>query len=135
MTELVWITLALPVIGVIVLALLGMKLPARGAGWFASLIMLVAFGCAAVATILLASRPEEERQVVQVAWTWLSAGNFSVGLDLWFDELTAVMLLIITGVGFLIHVYSIGYMKDDPQSRRFMAYLNLFVFSMLLLVY
>jgi NADH-quinone oxidoreductase subunit L len=134
MTELVWITLALPVIGVIVLALLGMKLPARGAGWFASLIMLVAFGCAAVATILLAARPEEERQVVQVAWTWLSAGNFSVGLDLWFDELTAVMLLIITGVGFLIHVYSIGYMKEDPQSRRFMAYLNLFVFSMLLLV-
>jgi len=134
MTELVWITLALPIVGVVVLTLLGMKLPAKGAGWFASLIMLAAFGCAAVATVILASRPEEQRQVVQVAWTWLSAGNFSVGLDLWFDELTAVMLLIITGVGFLIHVYSIGYMKDDPQSRRFMAYLNLFVFSMLLLV-
>ncbi|MGI9186991.1 MAG: NADH-quinone oxidoreductase subunit L [Gaiellales bacterium] len=134
MTELVWITLALPLIGVAVLTILGMKLPARGAGWFASLIMLAAFGCAAVATIILASRPEEERQVVQVAWTWLSAGNFSVGLDLWFDELTAVMLLVITGVGFLIHVYSIWYMEDDPQSRRFMAYLNLFVFSMLLLV-
>ena len=134
MTELVWITLALPIVGVVVLTLLGMKLPAKGAGWFASLIMLAAFGCAAVATIILATRPVEQRQVVQVAWTWLSAGNFSVGLDLWFDELTAVMLLIITGVGFLIHVYSIGYMKDDPQSRRFMAYLNLFVFSMLLLV-
>ena len=134
MTELVWITLALPIVGVVVLTLLGMKLPAKGAGWFASLIMLAAFGCAAVATIILATRPVEQRQVVQVAWTWLSAGIFSVGLDLWFDELTAVMLLIITGVGFLIHVYSIGYMKDDPQSRRFMAYLNLFVFSMLLLV-
>ncbi len=134
MTELVWITLVLPLIGVAVLAILGMKLPPRAAGWFASLIMLAAFACAAIATAILATRPAEERQVVQVAWTWLSAGNFSVGLDLWFDELTAVMLLVITGVGFLIHVYSIGYMKDDPQSRRFMAYLNLFVFSMLVLV-
>ena len=134
MTELVWVTLALPLVGVVLLTLLGMKLPAKGAGWFASLIMLAAFVCAAIATVILATRPVEQRQVVEVAWTWLSAGNFSVGLDLWFDELTAVMLLIITGVGFLIHVYSIGYMEDDPQSRRFMAYLNLFVFSMLLLV-
>ena len=134
MTELVWITLALPLVGVVLLTVLGMKLPAKAAGWLASLIMLAAFGCALVATIILATRPEEERQVVQEAWTWLSAGSFRVGLDIWFDELTAVMLLIITGVGFLIHVYSIGYMEGDPQSRRFMAYMNLFVFSMLLLV-
>ena len=134
MTQLVWITLALPLIGVVLLSILGMKLPAKGAGWLASLIMLAAFLCAAVATIMLASRPEGDRQVVEVAWVWLTAGDFSVGLDLWFDELTAVMLLVITGIGFLIHVYSIGYMKDDPQSRRFMAYLNLFVFSMLVLV-
>ncbi|MGI9116458.1 MAG: NADH-quinone oxidoreductase subunit L [Gaiellales bacterium] len=134
MTELVWISLALPLIGVAVLTVLGTRLPARGAGWFASLIMLAAFICSAIAVIMLATRPEEERQVVQVAWTWLSAGGFSVGLDLWFDELTAVMLLVITGIGFLIHVYSIGYMEGDPQSRRFMAYLNLFIFSMLLLV-
>ena len=134
MTELVWITLALPLVGVALLTVLGMRLPAKGAGWLASLIMLAAFVCAAIATIMLATRPEEERQVVQEAWTWLSAGSFRVGLDIWFDELTAVMLLIVTGVGFLIHVYSIGYMQDDPQSRRFMAYMNLFVFSMLLLV-
>ena len=134
MTDLVWITLALPLAGVAILTVLGTRLPAKGAGWLASLIMLAAFVCAAIATIMLATRPEEERQVVQEAWTWLSAGSFRVGLDIWFDELTAVMLLIVTGVGFLIHVYSIGYMDGDPQSRRFMAYMNLFVFSMLLLV-
>ncbi len=134
MSELVWITLALPLIGVALLAILGTKLPERGAGLLASLIMLAAFACAAIATIMLALRPTEERQVVELAWTWLSAGDFSVGLDFWFDQLTAVMLLVITGVGFLIHVYSIGYMKGDPQARRFMAYMNLFIFSMLLLV-
>ena len=134
MTGLVWIALALPLAGAAVLAVLGTRLPARGAGWLASLVMLAAFVCSAIATIMLASRPHEERAVVQTAWTWLTAGGLQVGLDLWFDELTAVMLLVVTGIGFLIHVYSIGYMKGDEQERRFFAYLNLFVFSMLLLV-
>ncbi|MFM9125071.1 MAG: proton-conducting transporter membrane subunit, partial [Actinomycetota bacterium] len=134
MTGLVWTALALPLAGAVVLAVLGTRLPARGAGWLASLVMLAAFVCSAIATIMLASRPHEERAVVQTAWTWLTAGSFQVGLDIWFDELTAVMLLVVTGIGFLIHVYSIGYMKGDEQERRFFAYLNLFVFSMLLLV-
>ena len=134
MIDLVWASLALPLAGVVLLAVLGMRVSARGAGWIASLVMLVAFACAVAATIMLAARPEEDRAVVDVAWTWLTAGDFRIGLDLWFDELTAVMLLIVTGVGFLIHVYSIGYMHGDPQARRFMAYLNLFIFSMLLLV-
>jgi NADH-quinone oxidoreductase subunit L len=134
MTGLVWTALALPLAGAAVLAVLGTRLPARGAGWLASLVMLAAFICSAIATVMLASRPQEERAVVQTAWTWLTAGGFEVGLDIWFDELTAVMLLVVTGIGFLIHVYSIGYMKGDEQGRRFFAYLNLFVFSMLLLV-
>ena len=134
MTGLVWIALALPLAGAVLLAVLGTRLPARGAGWLASLVMLAAFACSAIATIMLATRPHEERAVVQTAWTWLTAGSFQVGLDIWFDELTAVMLLVVTGIGFLIHVYSIGYMKGDEQERRFFAYLNLFVFSMLLLV-
>ena len=134
MVDLVWASLALPLAGVALLAVLGMRVSARAAGWIASLVMLAAFGCAVVATAILASRPEADRAVVGVAWTWLTAGDFRIGLDIWIDELTAVMLLIVTGVGFLIHVYSIGYMEGDPQARRFMAYLNLFVFSMLLLV-
>ena len=70
MTELVWITLALPLVGVTLLAIFGNKLPARGAGLLASLIMLAAFGAATVALILLASQPEEDRQVTETAWTW-----------------------------------------------------------------
>ncbi len=134
MTELVWISLALPLAGFLALLVLGTRLPARGAGWIGSLVMLAAFVAAAAATIMLAGKPEEQRQVSQVAWTWLQAGNFSVGLDIWFDELTAVMLLVVTGIGFLIHVFSVGYMQGDGQYRRFFAYLNLFVFSMLMLV-
>ncbi len=134
MTELVWITLALPLVGVALLAIFGNKLPARGAGLLASLIMLAAFGAATVALILLASKPEDQRQVTETAWTWLSAGDFRVGFDIWFDQLTALMLMVVTGVGFLIHVFSIGYMKGDSQERRFFAYMNMFVFSMLVLV-
>ena len=107
MTELVWITLALPLVGVALFAIFGNKLPSRGAGLLASLIMLAAFFAAAAAFILLANEPEEHRQVSQTAWTWLSAGDFRVGFDIWYDELTALMLLIVTGVGFLIHVFSI----------------------------
>ena len=134
MIELVWITLALPLAGAALLALLGMAIPSRAAGLLASLVMLAAFVAAAIATVLLAQQPEEGRQVSSTLWSWLSSGNFNVGLEVWFDQLTAVMLLVVTGIGFLIHVYSIGYMKGDLQERRFFAYLNMFVFSMLLLV-
>src|SRR5256712_7770629 len=67
-------------------------------------------------------------------FTWLSAGEFTVSAGLFMDRLSALMALVVTGVGFLIHVYSIGYMADDPAYARYFAYLNLFVASMLLLV-
>src|SRR5438876_522337 len=66
--------------------------------------------------------------------TWISAGEFTVSAGLFMDRLSALMALVVTGVGFLIHVYSIGYMADDPAYARYFAYLNLFVASMLLLV-
>jgi NADH-quinone oxidoreductase subunit L len=66
--------------------------------------------------------------------TWLDVGGFTVTFDLFIDQLTAVMLLVVTGVGFLVHVYSIGYMHGDPRYGRFFAYLNLFLASMLILV-
>ena len=135
MTELVWIALALPLAGCAVLALGGPWFPQRLAGWFASLVMLSAFGCAVVAFFLLQDKPEEERVVGDTLFTWLSGGaSFRVDMSILFDPLSSVMLLVVTGVGFLIHVYSIGYMKGDVQERRFFAYLNLFCFSMLLLV-
>jgi NADH-quinone oxidoreductase subunit L len=68
------------------------------------------------------------------AWPWISAGSFSIEVSLVADRLSTVMLLVITGVGFLIHVYSLGYMAHDPGKAKFFAYLNLFVFAMLVLV-
>ncbi|MFV1985807.1 MAG: NADH-quinone oxidoreductase subunit L [Gemmatimonadota bacterium] len=67
-------------------------------------------------------------------WTWIESGTLSVGVDLQFDQLSLLMSMIITGVGSLIHIYSVGYMKDDPAFSRFFAYLNLFIFFMLILV-
>jgi len=82
----------------------------------------------------LLGRSEEERQIGQQLFTWFETGSFEVGLDLLYDPLSALFLLLITGVGSLIHVYSIGYMEHDPRRRRFFGYLNLFVAAMLMLV-
>jgi NADH-quinone oxidoreductase subunit L len=76
----------------------------------------------------------EGTQLTVTLFNWISAGGFSVDFSFLVDPLSSLMLLIITGVGFLIHVYSIGYMHDDPGFNRFFSYLNLFVFFMLLLV-
>ncbi len=78
--------------------------------------------------------PETERLFKEVLFTWIPAGVFNVNFGLMFDPLSAVMVLVVSGVGFLIHVYSIGYMHDDPGYGRYFTYLNLFVFSMLTLV-
>jgi NADH-quinone oxidoreductase subunit L len=134
MTELYWIVLALPLAGCGLLAVGGTWLPRRVAGPLASLVMLAAFGCGVAGFLLLRDRHEEERVVSDTLYTWLSAGDFRVEMNILADPLSAVMVLVVTGVGFLIHVYSIGYMHGDDQERRFFAYLNFFCFSMLLLV-
>ena len=84
--------------------------------------------------VQLLGRDEDDRQVGQHLYTWFEAGGLDVGIDLLYDPLSALFLLLITGVGSLIHVYSIGYMEHDPRRRRFFGYLNLFVAAMLMLV-
>ncbi len=71
---------------------------------------------------------------VTTLWTWMAAGSLRVGVDLQFDQLSMLMMMVVTGVSFIIHVYSIGYMRDDPGYSRYFSYLNLFVFFMLILV-
>ena len=80
-----------------------------------------------------ASRPAH-RAHATTSWTWLSAGQYSFGLTLLTDQLSVMMMLIVTGVGSLIVAYSVGYMDGEDEERRFFAYMSLFVFSMLLLV-
>ena len=75
-----------------------------------------------------------EEPVVVMYWTWMATSTFTVDAALQLDQLSIVMMMIVTGVGFLIHVFSVGYMKDDPGYPRYFAYLNLFIFFMLVLV-
>ena len=96
--------------------------------------MLVAFALSVIVFVRLHGLDEESRSIHSVAWTWLQSGDLHVDNSILVDQLSAVMLLVVTGVGFLIHVYSVGYMHGDLEERRYFAYLNLFVFSMLILV-
>ncbi len=84
--------------------------------------------------VSLLGREDGDRQVVQHVYDWIQVGSLDAGFDLLYDPLTALFMLLITGVGSLIHVYSIGYMEHDPRRVRFFGYLNLFVAAMLMLV-
>lgn len=106
-------------------------MPKGTVGLVASLSVLASFGISVYLFIQLLSGVSEYQFTF---FDWMAAGSFQVDFGFMVDRLTAVMLLVVTGVGFLIHVYSIGYMHDDEDYPRFMAYMNLFVFFMLLLV-
>ena len=129
-----WLTWLAPLAGFLLIALAGHRLPARLAGWVSCTAVGIGFLSALGSLQAWNALDEPEHGTVTTAWTWLSAGSFRVPLELLVDPLSIWMLLVVTGVGFLIHVYSTGYMAGDPQFNRFMAYLNLFVFSMLTLV-
>jgi len=123
-----------PLGGALAITLLGESSSRRTAAWISTLSVFVAFGGAVASFVGLLGRDHEEREVVTTAWTWLATGSFDVGLSLLVDPLSVTMMLIVSGVGGLIVLYSIGYMHGDPEERRYFAYMSLFVFSMLLLV-
>ena len=128
-----WLIPTIPLIGAAIDLFFGRRL-GRRAGWLASGAVGAAFILAVWVVVALLQRPAESRSFVQHLFDWIRVGAFEVGADLRLDVLSATMILVITGVGFLIHVYAIGYMEGDPRYGRFFAYLNLFVFFMLLLV-
>ena len=125
---------AFPLIGVLVNALLGKRLSLRASGGVASLAVGLAFVWALRGFQALRALPETERRLLFDLWDWIGSGDLAVSFSLLLDPLSAVMILVVTGVGFLIHVYSIGYMSHDRDYPRFFAYLNLFMLAMLLLV-
>jgi NADH-quinone oxidoreductase subunit L len=126
-----WLLIALPLAGAAVL-LLGGRRTDRWGHLLGTATVVAAFVLAVLCTVRLAGL--EERSADVDLFTFISAGELDVRAGLLFDPLSAVFALLITGVGSLIHVYSIGYMAHDPARRRFFAYLNLFVAAMLLLV-
>jgi len=126
-----WLLIALPLAGAAVL-LLGGRRTDRWGHLLGTGTVVAAFVVAVACTVQLAGR--DERSVTVDLFTFIRTGNLDVQAGLLIDPLSAVFMLLITGVGALIHVYSIGYMAHDPGRRRFFAYLNLFVAAMLLLV-
>jgi NADH-quinone oxidoreductase subunit L len=128
-----WLCLLAPLAGTIVILLGGTRLPRRAAGWISTASVAVAFGGAVWAFFALRSRSGHVG-TISTAWTWLASGNFQAGLEVLVDPLSTMMMLIVTGVGALIVLYSIGYMHGDDEERRFFAYMSFFVFSMLMLV-
>jgi NADH-quinone oxidoreductase subunit L len=132
--SLLWVIIALPALGAAVILLLGNTRTSRWAHLLGCATVIGSFLLSLVAFVTLLGRDEGDRQVDQQLYSWIDAGSFHVNFGLLYDPLSAVFLLLITGVGSLIHVYSIGYMAHDVRRARFFAYLNLFVASMLTLV-
>jgi len=132
--ELLWLVPALPLAAFLLLALAGGRLPRWGIGSLgAGSVGLAALLAFVIAAAFLAEWPPDGA-FTQTLWTWFSAGGLAPTVTLHLDRLSLVMVLVITGVGFLILTYAAGYMADDPGYRRFFAYMDLFVFFMLVLV-
>jgi NADH-quinone oxidoreductase subunit L len=129
-----WIALFAPAGAVVAIAFLGMRISRFQAGLLAAGATLVSFVCSLVAFVSLLGEHPEDRAHYSTLWTWLSAGGFKVGAEILVDPLSVFMMLVVSGVGFLILSYAIGYMHSDLEERRYHAYKALFVFSMLLLV-
>ena len=123
-----------PLLGAIINGLIGWKFPR----WLNAVVacstigLSFLFGLISFKTLL--AMPEDGRGLHYTVYQWFSSGNFDVDIAFTFDQLSAIMVLVITGVGFLIHVYSAGYMAHDKSPARYFAYLNLFTFAMLMLV-
>ena len=131
--SLLWLVIALPLLGAAVL-LVGGRATDRWGHLLGAALPIGSFLLSLAMFFSLLGREAGERQVAQHLFTWFEAGDLTVDMDLLYDPLSALFLLLVTGVGSLIHVYSIGYMEHDPRRRRFFGYLNLFVAAMLMLV-
>ena len=125
--------LALPLAGFLATGIVGRRLGGRA--WAIAVPLIVVTWLVALVVIAKALGGSYDEEGLHFAlWRWIPAGNLQVDINLVVDQLTAVLLFVLTTVGMLVHVYSIGYMAHDPGRWRFFAYLNLFMFSMLLLV-
>jgi NADH-quinone oxidoreductase subunit L len=132
--SLLWLIIALPALGALVILVAGNARTSRFAHLLGCATVLASFVLSLVCFVTLLGRADDSRQVGQTLYTWVDAGSFKVDFGLLYDPLSALFLLLITGVGSLIHIYSVGYMAHDVRRARFFGYLNLFIASMLTLV-
>jgi NADH-quinone oxidoreductase subunit L len=134
MLNLVWLIPALPLAGFLLILLFGRILGEPRAGILATAMTASSFVVTVGVYLDLLSRTAEERHHVVTLFSWLPVGSLHIDMALLADPLSITMALFVTGIGSLIHLYSIGYMHGDPKFSKFFLYLNLFVFSMLMLV-
>ena len=134
MTSALWLLPAFPLFGAIVLMVFGRRLGEPRSGWFAAAMPIASFLVTVSVYFDLLSRSSEERNEVVTLFSWIPVGALNIDVALLADPLSITMALFITGIGSLIHLYAIGYMHGDPKFSKFFLYLNLFVFSMLMLV-
>ncbi|MFT4200528.1 NADH-quinone oxidoreductase subunit L [Gordonia sp. (in: high G+C Gram-positive bacteria)] len=124
---------ALPAAGAAVTLLVGRR-GDRWGHWLATAVVGASFVLSVTLWLRMLRRDEEDRSITNVLYSWIPVDKLRVDFALYLDQLSVCFILLITGVGLLIHVYSIGYMSHDPDRRRFFAYLNLFLAAMLVLV-
>ena len=132
--KLAWLVPLYPLIGAIINGFFGLRIGKNAVGLIAAGSIGLSFLTTLFIFVGLLLTPAEERIFEQVLFTWMAAGDFMVDFGFQIDPLSMTMMLFVTGVGFLIHVYSIGYMHEEFSYYRFFAYMNLFMFSMLLLI-
>src|SRR6202008_3705197 len=132
MIKLIGLVPLFPLIGFLINGFIGRKI-SKGAAGIIGIISILASFVLSVLIFMELNGSEEKSHVVNL-FSWISSGTLNIPFSFLVDPLSCLFLLIITGIGFLIHVYSVGYMHDDDGFARFFTYLNLFVFFMLLLV-
>jgi len=128
-----WLLPALPAFGALLLLVSG-RYSEKWGHWFAVLMAFSSFGVGVYLFVNMLSKPADSRTFVKHLYTWISSGTFHVDFAMRLDQLSITFVLLVTGVGSLIHLYSVGYMAHDERRKRFFAYINLFVAAMLLLV-
>ncbi len=133
-TTYAWLVLAFPLAGCLVNAFAWRSLRGRAAGWLGTAAIALAFLNAIGALVMLLDKPAGSRELTSSLWTYAAAGGLDIKLGILVDPLSVFMILVVTGVSALIHLYSVAYLDSDRGYARYFAYLNFFVFSMLLLV-
>ena len=128
-----WLVLAFPLAGTLVISLGWRWLPGRTAGWIGTAMITLSFLASIGALVQILGDPVDARQHTSSLYDYASAAGLNIPLNVLVDPLSVYMCLIVSGVSALIHLYSISYMTSDRGFNRFFAYLNFFVFSMLLL--
>ena len=134
MLDLVWLIPALPLAGFLFILVFGRKLGDPKAGCVASAMIGSAFVVTVLVFFDLLSKTAEQRHHIKTLFQWVPVGNLQIDLAFLVDPLSITMCLFVTGIGTLIHLYAVGYMHGDPRFSKFFLYLNLFAFSMLMLV-